>query len=114
MLEGQGLTRGYADYWASNPLTWLSGEQVRVFPVIPGCAGTGSLCPYEYASPSWYAPSPGASFLLTRAGELCPFGDVEGVLGQPERSISVDAASTVLVYPYDIATRFATTPSICF
>lgn len=114
VLKSQGLTRGYADYWASNPLTWLSGEQVRVFPVIPGCAGTGSLCPYEYASPSWYAPSRGASFLLIRAGELCPFGNVEGVLGRPERSISVDAASTVLVYPYDIATRFATTPSICF
>lgn len=114
VVESQGLTRGYADYWASNPLTWLSGEKVRVFPVIPGCAGSTTLCPYEYASASWYAPSPGASFLLIRAGEVCPFGDVERVLGRPERSFSVDAASTVLVYPYDIATRFATTPSICF
>lgn len=113
VLQSQGLTRGYADYWASYSLTWSSNERTHVYPVIPGCSGSGSLCPYAYAAPSWYVPASGTSFLLLRADELCSFGDLAR-FGTPQRSVTVDPDSTVLVYPYDIASRFVGKPSICF
>jgi hypothetical protein len=34
-LEERGLTRGYADYWAAYPITYLSGEHIIVAPSIP-------------------------------------------------------------------------------
>ena len=114
VVNGLGLSRGYADYWAAAPVMWASNERVHVYPVIPRCDGAGSLCPYLYASPSWYAPARGQSFLLVRKPELCPFGDVTRVFGRPEHSTAVDAESTILVYSYDIASRFGSKPSICF
>jgi hypothetical protein len=113
-IKHLGLTRGYADYWTSAPITWISEEHINVYPVIPGCGGDGSLCPYTYASPSWYVPQAQSTFLIVRTPELCPFGDIGRVFGKPQRSVEIDPGTHVLVYSYDIASRFTPKASICF
>jgi len=107
-LEAAGLTKGYADYWASHPLTWLSGETVRVYPVdIAGCGTTPSICRYQYADDAWYTVVPGRTFLILRRSWPCVSDAPTTVLGRPQQIIRVNADTTINVYGYDIAARLA-------
>jgi hypothetical protein len=111
VLRSAGLTKGYADYWESHPLTWLSGESVHVYPVDVGACSSitaaPNICRYEYVDDAWYVTVPGPTFLITRRSYPCVNAAPASVLGQPVRSITVDADTTILVYSYDIAARFA-------
>jgi hypothetical protein len=107
-LKEAGLTKGYADYWESHSLTWLSAETVHVYPVdVQGCTDAPNLCRYQYADAAWYTVAPGRTFLILRRSWPCVSSAPTRVLGQPERIITVNADTTINVYGYDIASRFA-------
>lgn len=108
LVKAAGLTRGYADYWESHPLTWLSGDTVHVYPVVVrGCTATQNVCPYLYSGAAWYRAVPGSTFLILRRSWFCVSVSPTGVLGPPEQTIVVNSDTTILVYNYDIASRFA-------
>jgi hypothetical protein len=107
VLRAQHLTHGYADYWTSHPLTWLSGEGVHVFPVNEHCSSNpGAVCKYPFSDDAWYRTA-GSTFLILRTPSSCVDIEPRSLLGAPLRTISVDRSVSVLVYDYDIATRFS-------
>jgi hypothetical protein len=116
LLSAQHLTRGFADYWVSNPLTWLSDGRVRVYPITERCGpNPAAICDYEFSDATWYQPGSGPTFLILRRDDQCVHDDPGSVLGTPARVISVDPQTTILVYGYDIAARFRpATSESCF
>jgi len=63
LLTREGVTRGYADYWDAQSLTWQSGMRLLLAAVGP--CGEGDLCPFRYFTvDSWFQPKPGPSFLI--------------------------------------------------
>jgi hypothetical protein len=81
---------------------------VRVFPVDEHCGSNESaVCRYPFSDGAWYGDSGGATFLIVRRSYLCVNSEPRALLGQPERVIGVDADTTILVYRYDIASRFS-------
>jgi len=94
------LDRGYAGYWDAAPITWESDFRVHVYPLF-NCA-SNRLCPAPlHFISTWYAPKPGASFLL--ADPTQPFvPTAPAYLGKPSAAFPIGQV-TMLVYPYDIA-----------
>ena len=112
-IKAQGLTRGYAGYWLSHPVTWLSGESVHVYPVEHFYCGSGGLCPYEYTSDVWYRPVSGRTFLVVTRDDSC-VRTAPASLGTPLKVIPIDAEATLIVFDYDIAADFGPVPThIC-
>jgi len=61
-LDANNLTFGYADYWESNIITYLAGQNVSVRAVT---FTDNSLVPYRWlACEDWYRPSNKTSFFL--------------------------------------------------
>lgn len=109
-IRDQDLTSGYAGYWLSHPITWLSGETVHVYPVQQSaCDGGRAVCPYEFSGDSWYAPRSAATFLVVSASDRC-VATVPATLGTPVRRVQVDAGTTLYIFDHDIAAAFARTP----
>ena len=108
VLRANHLDRGYADYWMSHPLTWISDERVHVFPVEEHCAaGPAAVCRFLFSDASWYRRGSGPTFLITRRPPGCVDTEPRALLGRPQRVISAGAGTVVLVYGYDIAGRFS-------
>jgi len=111
-LESQGLTRGYAGYWNSHPLTLHSDGRVAARPVGQGanCQGVdpAALCPFHLNSvSSWYTPGGdgGPTFVLQDpAGEYVKLPP-SATFGTPS-SVHQIGRMTIFVYPYDVASRF--------
>lgn len=108
-IRAQGLTRGYAEYWLSHPITWLSEEKVHVYPVEqPNCDDGVRLCPYLYSSDTWYRPTAGPTFLIVTKDNHCVVSAPASV-GTPVRVVSIDREASLYVYDHDIAAHFART-----
>ena len=106
-IRAAGLTRGYAEYWLSHPITWLSGETVQVLPVEQlNCDGGMRLCPYLYSSDAWYRPIAGPAFLLVTSTDHCVVS-APASLGAPSSVVTVDDHATLYLYDHDITTSFA-------
>jgi len=107
-LQREGLARGYADYWLSHPLTWLSAERVHVYPVDEHCAAAAAtLCAYAISDPAWYQALGGRTFLIVRSNYRCVNQEPRALLGRAQRVIHGDANTTIVTYDYDIATRLS-------
>jgi hypothetical protein len=109
-LQAHDLHKGYASYWDATPVTYLTGSQVEVWPVLEGagCAGNESnnLCRYPALSAqAWYQDSGATTFLVLRPGAVCLTGPPGPGYGPPIATYNVDNYYTVLVYPYDLASR---------
>jgi hypothetical protein len=110
--RSEHLMYGYAGYWDAAPLTWEMHSQVQVYPVWT-CPDGRSLCPFTlHRISSWYRPRAGArTFLVidarqTAANTITSLSSVAS-LGKPEQTVTLQQL-TILVYPYDIASRFET------
>lgn len=109
-IKQQGLTRGYAGYWLSFPLTWLSTETVHVYPVQQRQCDAGlRVCPYEYSGDAWYRPAPGPTFLLLTRADPC-VAAASASLGTPVTRVAIDATTTLVVYDHDVAASFKPLP----
>lgn len=65
LLEGKGVSKGYAGYWDAQSLTWKSGMRLSVAPVQLCGADGRDLCATRLSViESWYDPRPGPSFVL--------------------------------------------------
>lgn len=112
ILEERGLRRGYASYGSAAPLTFKSGDRIRVSPVIlcPGEADRLTLCGFPANRvKSWYTPEAGPSFVIadpTLPWPISPPPPTE--LGTPSQILAA-GSQTVFVYPYDVASRFGNT-----
>jgi len=100
---------GYANYWATSPITWETRTKLIVMPVV-NCAGV-RLCGYDIGSiSSFYKAKPGVrSFLLNDPAAGPPTVAIPPELGKPLAEYHLGEA-TLLIYPYDIASRFAAGP----
>ncbi|MBV8528405.1 MAG: hypothetical protein JOZ75_08830, partial [Candidatus Dormibacteraeota bacterium] len=105
VIRAQGLSRGYAGYWLSHPITWRSDETVHVYPVQQTRCDAGRICPYELASATWYQPVAGRTFLVVTPNDACVRIPPPS-LGAPLRTIPVTGGATVLVFGHDIAADF--------
>jgi hypothetical protein len=103
LLEGKGVTRGYAGYWDAQNLTWQSGMRLLVAP-IERCdvAGRPRLCGFNFSTiASWYNEHAGPSFLIVDPGT--------GFIAQAPPVVREASASyrfgtlTVYLFPYDLA-----------
>lgn len=110
IAKANHVKAGYSAWGDAAGLTWGTHEQVAIRPVVE-CQGPEGvvLCPgFQAYVPSWYTPQQRHSFLLIdkTTGEVLapPAG-----LGKP---IAVYTFGTMqmLIYPYDIASRFALVP----
>ncbi|MBV8529309.1 MAG: hypothetical protein JOZ75_13435 [Candidatus Dormibacteraeota bacterium] len=111
VIRAEGLTRGYAGYWMSHHLTWLSDETVHVYPVQQRqCEDGIRVCPYEYSGDKWYEPVAGPTFLLLSSSDPCVV-KAPTSLGRPIRTVAIDPQITLVVYDHDIARSFAHTPT---
>lgn len=81
-LQSQNLTDGYGTYWASNLITYLSGETVIVRPIV---FIDGGMTDYRWNScDRWYTYARKDTFLLTNVTTLTPMdqSDVESTMYQ--------------------------------
>lgn len=63
-LEANHLTRGYADYWESNAITWATDGRVAIRAVVE-CGGDTRLCPDRLNSAEgWYRPTRGPTAVI--------------------------------------------------
>ena len=115
-LVGHHLTHGYSGFWESYGLTWQTEGRVTVWPITRDCgaSATTSICPYLFSADTWYTPQPGNSFILLRPDAGCSREPPAAVYGPPSERYDV-GGMRILVYPYDIATHFATLSTLtCF
>lgn len=106
-LAKEHLRWGYATWWNAGRTTVLSNGVVRVSPVN---LVSGLITPFGYmVSKDWYVPSAweGGTFLILQAGEATAsqLGVLRITLGEPRRVLDI-ASYRVLVYDYNIATKF--------
>ena len=100
--RAQHVVYGYTSYWSAADLTWMSGFQIKVFPVSECISGSLALCPYYIGISSWYTPRPGTRSMLILNSELSL---PDPALGAPIATTRIGTL-TALVFPYDIASRF--------
>jgi hypothetical protein len=105
--QREGLKYGYAGYWDAAPLGWQMKAKVQVYPVR-ACNGEPQrpcVFPFHKIS-TWYKPRPNTrSFLVLDDHQPAQAPNDPGdLLGRPERRVRLGHL-TVLVYPYDIASR---------
>jgi hypothetical protein len=109
-LTAQGVSRGYADYYNSHPLTHLSEGRIHSYPVLP-CRQPVSreLCPFPVNTrTAWYRPVNGTrSFVLFDA-------DTPTLISTPPPADFGAPAVTgrfgglsVFVYDYDVGSKLA-------
>lgn len=112
--QSEHVTTGYAEYLVAAPLTWETDGRVQVYPVA-GCFTT-AVCPWGRPRiSSWYRIRRGIRTFLavdtTLAANLMSEG-IQGApssLGRPQQTATIGPL-TVFVYPFDIASRFRTSP----
>lgn len=109
-LTTQGVTRGYADYYNSHPLTLLSDGRIHSYPVLP-CRQPVSrdLCPFPVNTrTAWYRPTSGArSFLLFDADAPTLISTLPPAdFGAPAVTARFGGLS-VFVYDYDVGSKLA-------
>jgi len=111
VLQTHHLSRGYANYWDSNVISWKTHGRIEVLPVFEGCR-TGDkaiLCPYYWeVSRNAYLPVAGPSFVvvgLNSPGQQ----PSERIFGSPTSVLHVDGLR-IYVFKYDVASRFAARP----
>ncbi len=109
LAAAERVEHGYAGYWTAAALTWQTKAAVKVYPV-KSCTGGPTLCPYTlHRISSWYDPRPATrSLLVIDPAQLSAGGprETDPAFGAPER-VSRIGRTTVYVYGYDIAAKFA-------
>ena len=103
LLEGKGVTRGYAGYWDAQNLTWQSHMRLLVAPIERcGQEEEPGLCGFNFSTiASWYEEHPGPSFLIV--------DPATGFITRPPPIVHEARSSyrfgplTVYVFPYDLA-----------
>jgi hypothetical protein len=111
IVESQGLTRGYGGYFDASSMTWRARYRIQVRPVLEcGNPHGADLCPFFLMRiASWYRPHPGRTFLVVNPTGAFVVHEPAG-LGPPVARYRAGAL-VVLVYPYDIASRFGPAPT---
>jgi hypothetical protein len=109
-LTAQGVSRGYADYFNSHPLTRLSEGRIHSYPVLP-CRRPVSpaLCPFPVNTrTAWYRPTNGSrSFLLFDADSVTSISTPPPAdFGAPAITGRFGGVS-VFVYDYDVGSKLA-------
>ncbi len=106
LLEHEKLSWGYATYWNAGAITILSGEKVRVNPII--FSGKEMLVFPFMTQQSHYLPSDysGETFFLLDTWEATAErkAAMSALLGEPSRIIQKDDA-VVYVYPTNISSH---------
>lgn len=109
-LQEEGLERGYGSYRLAHPFTHNVDMAHRTYPVFECRPPSPELCPFPVNTRSvWYEPEEGVrTFLITDpdAGFLALSSPPSQALGEPSRQRRFGSL-LVLVYEYDIASRFA-------
>ena len=103
----RGATRGYAGYWNAGPLRWHTGATVLPVANCETPSGKG-FCSTRFALlPSLLHPSAGAkSFVvIDPVYPGAPTTEYLSAFGRPDETRQIGAVSLV-IYPYDIGTRF--------
>jgi hypothetical protein len=106
--KAEGVTYGYTGYWDAADLTWMSRFRVKVYPVSQCAQPRLVICPYYIGISSWYTPRPGTrSMLIVDHGIQLPLISApDPTDGTPIASAAIGDL-TVYVYPFDIASKFA-------
>lgn len=111
LLRARGLEKGYGGYFDASSVTWRSRYAVQVRPVLEcGNPDGADLCPFFLMRvASWYEPASGPTYLVVNPTGSFVTREPKG-LGPPVERVSVGVL-TLLVYPYDIASRFGPAPT---
>lgn len=108
-LEDGDFERGYASYRIAHTFTYSTDMKQRFYPVYNCQYPEPDICPfYVNTRTTWYEPETGKnSFLIIDPAEhLSIQPPAEEVFGEPEESRRF-GGFTVLIYDYDIASRFS-------
>ena len=98
---------GYTGYWDAADLTWMSGFDVKVYPVNECSSQNLAICPFDIGISSWYKRRPNTNSMLVLDHGI-PLQTVTApnpADGTPIASTTIGDL-TVYVYPFDIASHF--------
>ncbi|CAN5872558.1 hypothetical protein BH23ACT12_BH23ACT12_00160 [soil metagenome] len=108
-LDDQGLERGYASYRIAHTFTYSNEKEQRAYPVYNCEYPEADICPfYVNTRTTWYEPQVGAeTFLIADPPDYLSLTvPAVDIFGEPKQSREF-GGFTVLVYDYDIASRFS-------
>ncbi len=106
--KSEHVTYGYTGYWDAAGLTWMSGFNLKAYPVAQCHPPSPTMCPYYIGVSSWYTPRRGTNSMLVidHGIQLRSVTTPDPADGRPIASTSIGDL-TVYIYPFDIASRFS-------
>lgn len=103
-VRGQGLEKGYADYWSGNINTFLSGNEIDFIPVF---CPEGGYVPYRWLIDDAILDKPATrTFFVedpkSQIGKGCPAATAATQFGPPAATVPLGDGRRLLVYDHDI------------
>lgn len=100
VLRGEGLSKGYADYWVANPVTYFSDRQILTLPLKCGQGQQPVRSAWLVNLPDFEVPAERSFYIhyTSESGECLP----QRAFGNPVKEIRVDAQTTIYVYDRDV------------